>query len=318
MFIQKQVKKGLFESSYAPIRNENGQIVGVLGLFKETTRTEERPRLASPFQADTPFQRLTEGPYAGIPGPMEVATSKAEIVAFNQSRTIENAPIGIWKLDTKFIVTKVNPTVCKQLAKPESELVGKSLFSLVESFHENVLKPVLKNGERIHLENHFAEANGSSHSNPMVWDVAAWPLKGDSDEIVGICISTMEVTERRKLLQQREDFVATLVHDLKTPLLGAEKTLESMINGLVGDLDPGQSDVLGMLKRSNQQLLSMVQNLIEFYHYDNKSAETTFEDVDLSELLMICVDELFALAQQKRLNCRRNFRMDCRQCAPTN
>jgi signal transduction histidine kinase len=74
-----------------------------------------------------------------------------------------------------------------------------------------------------------------------------------------------------------------------------------MISGLVGDLDPEQSDVLGMLKRSNQQLLSMVQNLIEFYHYDNQPAVEHNEDVDISELLLICVDELFALAQQKEI-----------------
>ncbi len=300
-------RKGVFESSYAPVKDEAGNIVGVLCLFRETIDREERSRTLLPSQAETVFQKLTEGPYAGIPGPMKVATSKAEIVAFNQSRTIENAPIGIWKLDTKFLVTKVNPTVCKQLAKPESELVGKSFFALVASVKEGVLKPVLQKGERIHLENHFAEADGSMHSNPVVWDVAAWPLKGDSDEIVGVCLSTMEVTERRKLIQQREDFVATLVHDLKTPLLGAEKTLESMISGLVGDLDPGQSDVLGMLKRSNQQLLSMVQNLIEFYHYDNQTGAAVSEDVDLSELLMICVDELFALAQQKEIKLAAKF-----------
>ncbi len=294
-------RKGLFESAYAPIKNDDNQVVGVLCLFKEITKNEERQRSFVQTSDQAELQRLSDSPFAGIPGPMAVASSKAEIVAFNQSRTIENAPIGIWKLDTKFLVTKVNPTVLKQLAKAESDLLGKSFFGLVTSLKEAVLKPVLENGERVHLENHFVQANGSSQSNPVVWDVAAWPLKGDNDEIAGVCISTMEVTERRRLIQQREDFVATLVHDLKTPLLGAEKTLESMINGLVGDLDAGQSDVLGMLKRSNQQLLSMVQNLIEFYHYDSNTAETQFEEVDIGELLIICVDELFALAQQKEI-----------------
>lgn len=311
----KTGKKGLFESSYAPITNAEGRIVGVLCLFKDITAMRENNRSAAQFPwaespsplAETPFQKLTESAYTGISGPMAVASSKAEIVAFNQSRTIENAPIGIWKLDTNFLVTKVNPTVCKQLTKPESELLGQSFFKLVNSFKEDAFKQVLEKGERIHLENHFLHANGSRESNPIVWDVAAWPLKGDSEEIVGVCLSTMEVTERRKLIQQREDFVATLVHDLKTPLLGAEKTLESMISGLVGDLDPGQSDVLSMLKRSNQQLLSMVQNLIEFYHYDNKTDETVFEEVDIAELLMICVDELFALAQQKEIKLSAKF-----------
>lgn len=303
----KTGRKGLFESSYAPVTNEDGRIVAVLCLFKDVTAMRDNIRAGSQTQIDTPFQKLTENAYTGIPGPMAVASTKAQIVAFNQSRTIENAPIGIWKLDTKFHVTKVNPTVCKQLSKPESEMIGQSFFKLVNSFKEDVFKPVLENGERIHLENHFVHANASRESNPVVWDVAAWPLKGDLDEIVGVCLSTMEVTERRKLIQQREDFVATLVHDLKTPLLGAEKTLESMISGLVGDFDPGQSDVLSMLKRSNQQLLSMVQNLIEFYHYDNKTDDTVFEEVDIAELLMICVDELFALAQQKDIKLAAKF-----------
>ncbi|MBX9948377.1 MAG: PAS domain-containing protein [Candidatus Obscuribacterales bacterium] len=303
----KTGKKGLFESSYAPITNHDGRIVGVLCLFKDVTNMRDSNRENTPMPLQTPFQKLTESNYAGIPGPMAVASSKAEIVAFNQSRTIENAPIGIWKLDVNFQVTKVNPTVCKQLTKPESELLGQSFFKLVTSFKESDFNQVLEKGERIHFENHFVYANAARESNPVIWDVAAWPLKGDTDEIVGVCLSTMEVTERRKLLQQREDFVATLVHDLKTPLLGAEKTLESMIGGLVGDLDPGQSDVLSMLKRSNQQLLSMVQNLIEFYHYDKKTDDTEFEDVDIAELLMICVDELFALAQQKEIKLAAKF-----------
>jgi len=303
----KTGKKGLFESSYAPITNHDGQIVGVLCLFKDISYMRDNGRESTPILHQTPLQKLTESSYTGIPGPMSVASSKAEIVAFNQSRTIENAPIGIWKLDVNFQVTKVNPTVCKQLTKPESELIGKSFFQLVTTFKEEDFNPVLEKGERIHFENHFVYAKASRETNPVVWDVAAWPLKGDNDEIVGVCLSTMEVTERRKLIQQREDFVATLVHDLKTPLLGAEKTLESMIGGLVGDLDPGQSDVLSMLKRSNQQLLSMVQNLIEFYHYDKKTDDTEFEDVDIAELLMICVDELFALAQQKEIKLAAKF-----------
>lgn len=298
-------RKGVFDSRYAPIKNRDGQILGVLCLFKESSRNEERQNyFAAP--AEPSIQQDVHTPYVStVPiatnATRTASSSKAEIIAFNQSRTIENAPIGIWKLDTDYCVTKLNPTVCKQLGKPESDILGKSFFDLVNSIKPGELKPVLEDGERIHLENHFANSKSASESNPIIWDVAAWPLKGDNDEIIGVCLSTMEVTERRKLIQQREDFVATLVHDLKTPLLGAEKTLESMICGLVGDFDPEQNDVLGMLKRSNQQLLSMVQNLIEFYHYDNQTSETKTDNVDVGELLMVCVDELFALAQQKEI-----------------
>lgn len=302
-------KKGLFDSCYAPIKGKTGQIVGVLCLFNEISRAEDRDKQTTYQTPEHVYSKLMSAANAssrdvGKTHELEQisSVSKSDLIVLNQSRTIENAPIGIWKLDTDFVVTKVNPTVCKQLAKAESDLVGAPFSNLVPSFDGNAFGPVLRRGERIHFENHFLNVKGASESNPVVWDIAAWPLKGDNDEIVGVCLSTMEVTERRRLLQQREDFVATLVHDLKTPLIGAEKTLDLMINGLVGELEPGQSDVLGMLKRSNLQLLSMVQNLIEFYHYDNQTlSDTPFEEVDIAELSLICVDELFALAQQKEI-----------------
>lgn len=212
--------------------------------------------------------------------------------------TVENAPIGIWKLDNEFHITKANATVAKQLAMEPGQFMGRKLPEIVTSLPTEVLASVLSRGERFHLENQPI-VRGDAGTPCGYWDVAVWPLKGEHNAIVGVCMSTMEVTERQRLLQQKEDFIATLVHDLKTPLIGADKTLESLMNGALGIVDSGQVNVLSMLKRSNQQLLSMVQNLIEVYRFDSDTSQFTFETTDLKELLVTCTDELAALAKQR-------------------
>lgn len=211
--------------------------------------------------------------------------------------TVENAPIGFWKLDMDLLITKVNPTVTKLLGVTEDNLIGKSFFSIVGGMSATAFNTVMEMGERIHIPNQAITT--VKQKTPAFWDIAAWPLKNDQAKIVGVSISTMEVTERQRLLQQKEDFVATLVHDLKTPLIGADKTLETLISGTLGELDSGHNDVLAMLKRSNQQLLMMVQNLIEFYRLDANASVLSFESVDLKEIVLSCASELSALSDSR-------------------
>ena len=131
------------------------------------------------------------------------------------ANTVENAPIGIWKLDSNFQITKANATVAKQLAMEPNQFMGRKLPEIVTSLPTEVLSSVLCRGERFHLENQpIVRADSNAASG--YWDVAVWPLKGENNAIVGVCMSTMEVTERQRLVQQKEGVVAALVDDLKT------------------------------------------------------------------------------------------------------
>lgn len=211
------------------------------------------------------------------------------------SSTLHHAPIAVWKLDRDLVITKANPEVAKQLRMLADELVGKSFTSIV-SLPANIIDAVLARGERVRLENFPINLTNGNEQTKVFWDIAAWPWKDNDDQIVGIILSTQEVSERQRRVQQREDFVATLVHDLKTPLIGADRTLEQIIGGGMGSLDSGQAEVLSMLRRSNHQLLTMVQNLIEVYRYESGPPKFVFEELDLFQLARGCIRELQALA----------------------
>ncbi len=221
--------------------------------------------------------------------------------------TLDNAPIGVWKLDSNLVITKANPAVATLFSVAPERLVGLSFPALVSSMPENAFIRVLEKGERIKLENHPVTLALDEQRRKVFLDLAAWPLRDKSNNVVGVCVSTAEVTQRLLQEQQRDDFVATLVHDLKTPLIGADQALEAMIRGFLGPIDPGQSELLSMLKRSNQHLLTMVQNLIEAYRYEAGEARMSVEEFSLFELIDVSLEELSAWAQHKEITMRSSF-----------
>lgn len=218
-----------------------------------------------------------------------------------QTGTLDHAPIGVWKLDQNLIITKANPAVAAQLGMDPEMLVGLPFNQVVSSLPQDTFNPVLRQSQRIQMENQPIVVGLGEQQKNVFWDLSIWPLKDTNNQVIGVCVSTMEVTERQKEHQQREDFIATLVHDLKTPLIGADRTLECMVNGALGEVDNNQAEVLNMLRRSNQSLLTMVQNLIEVHRYELDKPNLTCENIDCFELVSDCVREMSAAAEHKGL-----------------
>lgn len=107
--------------------------------------------------------------------------------------------------------------------------------------------------------------------------------------------------ERAKLMADREDFVATLSHDLKGPLFGANRILNLFVDGKFGPIREEQKELLSRLHQSNVQLLEMISNLLEVYRFEKNPNSLDFARIRLSEIAKACIDELVPLAEDKAI-----------------
>ncbi len=105
--------------------------------------------------------------------------------------------------------------------------------------------------------------------------------------------------ERSQLLQQREDFMMVVTHDLKTPITAADRCLALMIDGDFGQITADQIEVLSTMKDSNHRMFTMVKNLLDVYRYDQSAPILCLEEVDSGSLVMsLC--KAFTLAAKTR------------------
>lgn len=107
--------------------------------------------------------------------------------------------------------------------------------------------------------------------------------------------------ERDEIARQREDFVSRLTHDLRTPLVAADRMLMLFQQGALGDLSAQMQEVITIMARSNINLLSMVNTLLEVYRFEAGRKTLAFQSVNLGQLLQEVVGELAPLAQAKDL-----------------
>ncbi|HLO50675.1 MAG TPA: hybrid sensor histidine kinase/response regulator [Kamptonema sp.] len=118
------------------------------------------------------------------------------------------------------------------------------------------------------------------------------------------------VDERDLIALQREDFVSRLAHDLRTPLVAADRMLSLMQQGALGELSNPMQDALGTMVRSNQNLIKMVNMLLEVYRYEAGRKTLSFGAVDLRQLLVEIVEELAPLAEAKNLALKLDSNLD--------
>lgn len=106
--------------------------------------------------------------------------------------------------------------------------------------------------------------------------------------------------ERHRVDQQRmrmaaiQDFTAMLAHDLKVPMLGAEKVLEALLAKQLGALTETQEQVINSLRDANKNQLRLVQKLLEIYRYESGESSLDLREVDAAAILNDCVSEIGA------------------------
>lgn len=115
------------------------------------------------------------------------------------------------------------------------------------------------------------------------------------------------IDERDEIALQRQDFVSRLTHDLRTPLVAADRILMLFQEGALGELSHQMQEVIGIMARSNSNLLQMVNTLLEVYRFEAGRKDLVFQPVNLYQLLDEVAKELTPLAEQKELSVNLDF-----------
>lgn len=223
---------------------------------------------------------------------------------------------GIIIIDAKGNIEQVNPACenmvglsadaltkmkIQEIAYTDNPLLNKSQKSSVKSA---ILGLSCENSEFL-LRDLYIRNVVTEEAIPVEINFAA--LSSDESEMerfVGVIrnFSVQKETERL-----RDDFIATLTHDLRTPLLAAIQTLKFFIDGSLGDLKDQQKVLLTTMLQSNEDLLGLVNALLEVYRFESGKLSLCKTVFNVKDLIKQCYDELEPLSVKKNIS----FNLTC-------
>ena len=111
----------------------------------------------------------------------------------------------------------------------------------------------------------------------------------------------------KETIDQRENFVSCLTHDLRTPLVAANRMLDLITQQAFGDVTCEQQEAIANIISSNQNMLDMLNTLLETHHYELGQKILSFIPVDLQQLIIEVVTELEPLATAKSIELEHNL-----------
>ncbi len=150
----------------------------------------------------------------------------------------------------------------------------------------------------------FSALNPSNASTADPVSDAGFNPNGSSS---GFVVVLRDITARKEIERLRDDFVSTLTHDLRTPLLAAIQTLGFFADGTLGELSSRQQELITMLIQSNRELLGLVNVLLEVYKYESGRQKLILDTVNLTDLIGGIGQELEALAHNRGQTLVLNF-----------
>ncbi len=240
-----------------------------------------------------------------------VAERTADLCEANKklSGIINYCADGIIIVDGEGHIEQVNPA-CENMTGLSAGTLCKKKFqeiaySNVKEFNSSKYN---KSGEifglgeensEILLRDYFIINALSGIHTPVEISLAA--ISGDDnkfDKFVGVIrdVSVQKETERL-----RDDFIATLTHDMRTPLLAAIQTLKFFLDGAIGELDDKQKVLLSTMLQSNEDLLGLVNALLEVYRFESGKLNLCKTAFSVKDLVEQCYTELKPLAAKKNL-----------------
>jgi PAS domain S-box-containing protein len=218
---------------------------------------------------------------------------------------ISNCADGIVVINENGIIEQVN-TSCENLV---GHVCEKIINAPIDDFFFNkktfISKELsLSEGNELFLKDFYIKNPLSNNITPVEISFARINPEEKFKKFVGVI---RDVTEQKKSDKLRDDFIATLTHDLRTPLLAAIQTLKFFLEGVVGEINDKQRLLLSTMYKSNEDLLGLVNALLEVYKYDAEKLILNKTDFNIYELTAQVYNELKPLSDINKID----FSIDC-------
>jgi two-component system phosphate regulon sensor histidine kinase PhoR len=213
---------------------------------------------------------------------------------------------GVLIINAQGLIEFVSPVLGDMLSVRYEDVFGKTLMEAFRSAElQKILTEFKRTGENITREITLDMAEA------VILNVSVSAVHGYPQEDKTMIVFH-DVTRLKKLEKVKEDFVANVTHEIRTPLTAIIGYLETIKNGAIGNIDETKKFVDIILNQA-ERLNRLVEDLLTLSHIELKELKFNFENVSINAAITNVISLVEAKAKEKKItihnNVRENFPM---------
>jgi two-component system, NtrC family, sensor histidine kinase KinB len=166
---------------------------------------------------------------------------------------------------------------------------------------QTIARDSLASGQHF-LPDNFKEAvSYRIHGTEKFFLPRVLTMRTKEDALFGVAVVLYDVTRFRLLDAAKSDLVATVSHELKSPLTSVRMVIHILLEKTVGPLTSGQDELLQAAREDTERLLRILNDLLDLARLEEGDPGLHFEAVAPAELLQETVEDLAEKASAKAL-----------------
>ncbi|MBI3322547.1 MAG: PAS domain-containing protein [Candidatus Omnitrophica bacterium] len=250
--------------------------VALSGLFNEQLET----RIRSSTQRVT---RQYEQALQQKEGELKGMKDKFERTAVQRRQTeaiLKSVAEGMVVVNHRNEVIFMNPAAERLLGVKGGEKIGKPL---TQDMKDEQLLSLVKPGEG--GEGLEIEVAARQDQTKRVVRSSNAVVQDEEGKTVGMVSVLTDVTKQRELDRLKTEFVATVTHELRTPVVSMQHSLELILGGQAGSLSDVQKKFLELANRNVGRLKALIDDLLDFSKLESRKMELHPQPCSIQQLL---------------------------------
>lgn len=212
--------------------------------------------------------------------------------------------IGLDELGT---ILFANEEALKIAALKGDDVIGRSAQEL--SVHNDLIRSLLQEitgneNEVARVEKKpmkiFADGKESYFEREIV-NISIVPTGEQDSRIIGHVIVLRNVTPYKELDFAKTNFIATVSHELKTPISSIKMSVQLLENEQIGKMNEEQRNLIDSIKEDASRLLKITGELLNMTQVESGNIQLGIIPSDPMEILNYAVNANKTIAEQKKV-----------------
>ncbi|WP_026629082.1 ATP-binding protein [Dyadobacter alkalitolerans] len=259
---------------------------------------DEFGELASSF--NTMAEKLEEYDNSNL---SQILVEKKRIEAL-----INNMHEPVIGLDENKKVLFANEEAVKITGIAVSDLLGKSAIELAEQ--NDLIRALIQENDGLQPNNANAAMpslkiyadNKESYFEKEIVDITIVPTGERLKKFIGQVILLKNITPFKELDFAKTNFIATVSHELKTPIASIKMSLQLLESQHTGDLNEEQKQLMSSIKEDSDRLLKITGELLNMSQVETGNIQLNIQSSSPYAILKYAVDAVKTPIEQKRID----------------
>ncbi|UJH91041.1 PAS domain S-box protein [Antarcticibacterium sp. 1MA-6-2] len=279
--IENELKSGYFSFTYKPLRNEKGQIYGILNMALDVSEMVESKNLLK--ESESRFRQMADL----MPEKVAKSDVNGEPIYFNQN-WIQYSGLSFEELKIHGVMDLIHP-------EEKEEFVRRWNASLAT-------------GNRFEMEFRCRNAEGK-----YKWHLSRGEAMRNEDGIINRWIATTtEIQKIKEEEKRKEDFLKMVSHELKTPVTSIKGYVQLLLSLLNNSktTDISSLPLKPSLERIDHQIVRLtrlISEMLDLSRLEENKLELRKETFNLNKLVDQTVQDITYTNTQHEIEVFHDF-----------